>query len=171
MWSLVGGGTLLALAGFVVVGLAVGHWLAGERAEDRTVLALSTATRHPGVAMALAGAVAAEAARPEGRLVAPAILLYLLIGAIVSAVYLAIRRKSARGAERPVDGPPAWLCGSGPLFVDCAPGPERTSRSRCAMCAIKPESYSDAPGDLFLTDGERRTPFRSLSGRGGPFFA
>ena len=95
MWSLVGGGTLLALAGFVVVGLAVGHWLAGERAEDRTVLALSTATRHPGVAMALAGAVAAEAARPEGRLVAPAILLYLLIGAIVSAVYLAIRRKSA----------------------------------------------------------------------------
>ena len=99
MWSLIGGGTVASLAAFIVVGLAVGHYLTGGREEDRTVLALSTATRHPGVAIALSGAVAAATARPEARLAAPAILLYLVLGAVMSAVYLRIRRKSApRGA-------------------------------------------------------------------------
>ena len=96
MWSLVGGGTLAAFVAFVIIGLAVGHFLAGGRSEDRTVFALSTASRHPGIAITVAGAVAASAAvRPEARLFAPAILLYLVVGGIVSAVYLAIRRRSA----------------------------------------------------------------------------
>ena len=96
MWSLIGGGTLAALVAFLLIGLTVGHFLGGGRAEDRTVLALSTASRHPGIAIAVAGAIAASAtARPEVQLFAPAILLYLLLGAIVSAVYLAMRRKAA----------------------------------------------------------------------------
>jgi BASS family bile acid:Na+ symporter len=90
MWSLVGDGTLLAIAGFIAVGLIVGHFLAGGRGADRTVLALSTASRHPGIALAIAAATF-----PEQRLVTPAIALYLILGALVSGIYLAIRRKAA----------------------------------------------------------------------------
>ena len=96
MWSLIGGGTLAAFVAFAIVGLAVGHFLGGGRSEDRTVLALSTASRHPGIAIAVAGAVAASAGvRPEAQLFAPAILIYLIVCGVVSAIYLALRRKSA----------------------------------------------------------------------------
>jgi BASS family bile acid:Na+ symporter len=54
--SLTGDGTIVALAAFVLIGLAVGHLLGGPDQEDRTVLALSTASRHPGVALAIAHA-------------------------------------------------------------------------------------------------------------------
>ena len=81
--SLIGDGTLLAFAAFVVAGLAVGHLLGGPRAADRTVLALSTATRHPAVAIGVA-----HVNFPDQKLVAPAIVLYLLVGAIVSLPYL-----------------------------------------------------------------------------------
>jgi BASS family bile acid:Na+ symporter len=47
--SLIGNGTLVAFAVFVLVGLAAGHLLGGPDPQDRTVLALSTASRHPGV--------------------------------------------------------------------------------------------------------------------------
>lgn len=94
MWRLVGDGTLLAITGFIVAGLAVGHFLAGGRGEDRTVLALSTATRHPGVAIAIA-----TANFPDERLIAPAVLLYLVLGAVVSGIYLAVRRKTAGEAK------------------------------------------------------------------------
>jgi hypothetical protein len=52
--SLIGNGTLLAIAIFVTVGLIAGTLLGGPNASDRTVLSLSTASRHPGVAMAIA---------------------------------------------------------------------------------------------------------------------
>jgi BASS family bile acid:Na+ symporter len=54
--SLIGNGTLAAIAAFVLVGLAAGHLLGGPDPEDRTVQALSTASRHPGIAMAIASA-------------------------------------------------------------------------------------------------------------------
>ena len=54
--SLTGDGTIVARAAFVLIGLAVGHLLGGPDPEDRTVLALSTASRHPGVALAIAHA-------------------------------------------------------------------------------------------------------------------
>lgn len=98
MWSLVGGGTLLAFATFLVVGLAVGHLLAGGRELDRTVLALSTASRHPGFALTIAAAMASADARAEAGLVAPAILLYLVLGGVASAIYLALRKRSAKEA-------------------------------------------------------------------------
>jgi BASS family bile acid:Na+ symporter len=87
--SLTGNGTILALAAFVVVGLAVGHLLGGPDPEDRTVLALATASRHPGVALAIA-----HANFPEQQLVLAAVLLYLLVSAIVSLPYLAWRRRA-----------------------------------------------------------------------------
>jgi BASS family bile acid:Na+ symporter len=54
--SLVGNGTVVAIAAFVLVGLAAGHLLGGPDPEDRTVQALSTASRHPGIALAIASA-------------------------------------------------------------------------------------------------------------------
>jgi BASS family bile acid:Na+ symporter len=94
--SLTGDGTILALAVFVLVGLAVGHLLGGPDPEDRTVLGLSTASRHPGVALAIA-----HATFPEQQLVLAAVLLYLLVSAIVSLPYLAwSRRRHAGSASR-----------------------------------------------------------------------
>ena len=48
----IGNGRVLAITAFVVIGLGVGHVLGGPDPEDRTVLALATACRHPGVALA-----------------------------------------------------------------------------------------------------------------------
>lgn len=80
---LMGNGTLLAITLFSASGLATGHLLGGREREDRVVLALSTASRHPGVAIA-AGAVIAPG---ETRMLA-AIVLYLLVGGVLSAAYL-----------------------------------------------------------------------------------
>ena len=73
--ALIGGGTLLALAAFTVAGLAAGHLLGGPDAEDRTLLALATATRHPGIAITLAHATA-----PDATLPTVAVILYLILG-------------------------------------------------------------------------------------------
>jgi BASS family bile acid:Na+ symporter len=75
--ALVGGGTLLALAAFTLAGLAAGHLLGGPRDEDRTLLALATATRHPGVAITLAHATAPDATLPTA-----AVIVYLILGAL-----------------------------------------------------------------------------------------
>lgn len=86
MWptivSLIGNGTLAAIVALVLAGLAVGHLMGGPVPEDRTVLALSTASRHPAVAIAIAAATA-----PEVGPVAAAVLLVLIVGAIVSLPY------------------------------------------------------------------------------------
>jgi len=92
--SLVGDGTLLAIAAFVVSGLAVGHLLGGPEEDDRAVLALATATRHPGIAIAIAGANLAG-----NKLVPAAILLSLLVNALLSIPYLAwVQRRHAGGS-------------------------------------------------------------------------
>jgi bile acid:Na+ symporter, BASS family len=90
MMSLVGDGTLLAMVAFVVVGLAVGHFLGGPVPANRSILALATATRHPGVAL-----VIATQNFPEAKLVAPAVLLYLLVCTIASLPYVSWRKKHA----------------------------------------------------------------------------
>jgi BASS family bile acid:Na+ symporter len=92
MISLIGDGTLLAIVAFIVVGLAVGHFLGGPDSDDRTVLALATATRHPGVAL-----VIATGNFPGEKLVAPALMLYLLVGAIASTPYVMWRKRQRRG--------------------------------------------------------------------------
>lgn len=52
----IGDGTLIVFAGFVLAGLLVGHFLGGPDPESRVVLALSTACRHPALALAIASA-------------------------------------------------------------------------------------------------------------------
>jgi len=83
MLALLGRGTLVALAAFVVAGVAVGHWLGGPDPANRTVLALATASRHPGLAIAIATA----SFPAQRRLIAAAILLYLVVKAFVLIPY------------------------------------------------------------------------------------
>jgi BASS family bile acid:Na+ symporter len=83
MWLLIGNGTVVALAAFVLVGLAVGHVLGGPVPQNRIALAIATASRHPGIALILA-----KANFPSEPLVGPALLLYLLVNAMVAIPYL-----------------------------------------------------------------------------------
>jgi bile acid:Na+ symporter, BASS family len=83
MVGLIGNGTILVMVVFVFVGLAVGHLLGGPDPEDRTALALSTAMRHPAIAIAIA-----DANFPDQKLAPAAILLYLLVSVIAAAPYL-----------------------------------------------------------------------------------
>ena len=91
IWSLVGNGTGLAFAALVAVGLAAGHLLGGPRSEERTMLALASASRHPAVAVALA-----RANFPDDKLVMPAVLLYLVVCAIVTIPYVQWSRRGTR---------------------------------------------------------------------------
>lgn len=86
----IGNGTLLAICAFVIAGLAVGHWLGGPESGDRSALALATAARHPGLAIAIA--VASFPA--QRRSIAAAILLYLLARTVVMLPYFAWRKRN-----------------------------------------------------------------------------
>lgn len=85
MWSLVGGFKILALTLFALVGAAAGYFLGGPDPKERTVLALATAARHPGIAIALASANVDETLK---KTVAAAVILYLIISTIVVAPFL-----------------------------------------------------------------------------------
>jgi bile acid:Na+ symporter, BASS family len=85
IWSLIGNKTLLVLIAFALVGATAGFFLGGPDPKERTVLALATAARHPGIAIALAGASAGEAPK---KLVAAAVIFYLLISMIIVAPFL-----------------------------------------------------------------------------------
>ena len=95
--SLIGNGTLAAIVVFILVGLTAGHLLGGPDPADRTVLALSTASRHPGVALAIA-----SANFPQAKLVLPAVLLYLITGAILTIPYLKWRKSKTQVAGPPI---------------------------------------------------------------------
>lgn len=79
--SLVGNGTLLSLGVFALVGYFVGYQLGGPETENRRVLALATASRHPAVAVAIA-----QANFTQQKLVVPAIVLYLIVSLIVTGI-------------------------------------------------------------------------------------
>jgi len=86
IWQFVGDGFFAILVAFSLIGLAVGHLLGGPDPHNRTVLALATSTRHPGVAMALAGINA-----PEEKAMLAVILYHLVIGAVVAVPYIKLR--------------------------------------------------------------------------------
>jgi BASS family bile acid:Na+ symporter len=83
VFSLIGDGTVLSLLGFALVGLIGGHLLGGPEPDNRPVLALATASRHPAVALAIA-----HANFPQQTLAAAAVFLYVILSVIVSAPYL-----------------------------------------------------------------------------------
>jgi len=82
----VGGGAVAAMVVFVAVGLMVGDFLGGPNPEDSIVLALSTACRHPAIAMSVAAANF-----PDEQFAGP-ILLYLIVNTIVGFAYLKLRQ-------------------------------------------------------------------------------
>jgi BASS family bile acid:Na+ symporter len=94
MWAAIGNGTLLAMAIITVAGLAVGHLLGGPDPDHAVVLALSTACRHPAIALSIASA------NFPNLQFAPIILLYLIVNAIVGIPYL-------KWQQRPVGAVPA----------------------------------------------------------------
>jgi BASS family bile acid:Na+ symporter len=91
LWALVGNGTLIAAAVFVAMGLFVGHFSAGPRRNDQIVLALSTASRHPAIALAVA-----RVNFPDEPQVGATVLLFLLVGGLVARPYLAWQRRRAQ---------------------------------------------------------------------------
>jgi BASS family bile acid:Na+ symporter len=92
MWSLIGNGTLVAMALLAVVAIAGGHWLGGPGSADRMSLAFASSMRHPGVALTIA-----RLNFPEEPLVPAAILLYTMVAFIATQVY-ASRRKAVASA-------------------------------------------------------------------------
>jgi bile acid:Na+ symporter, BASS family len=83
IWNLMGNGTLLAFAAFAGTGLLIGHLLGGPEPGERVVLAIATASRHPGIAL-----VVAQSAFPTQTEVLPALLSYLLVESLVSVAYV-----------------------------------------------------------------------------------
>ena len=87
IWAAVGNGTVLAIVVFTVAGLAIGHVLGGPDPDHSAVLALSTACRHPAMALAIA-----TTAIPDQRFGAT-ILLYLLVNIIAGLPYIVWQRR------------------------------------------------------------------------------
>ncbi len=85
--DLIGDGTLIAMAAFVAGGLTAGHFIGGPDSHERTVLALASGTRHPGVAIGLGMMNFAD-----HRHVMAAVLLYVVVAAVVAVPYVATRK-------------------------------------------------------------------------------
>ena len=84
----------LAIVAFIIAGLALGHVLGGPDEDDRTVLALATASRHPGVALAIAGSILSDQ-----DAVSAVVLLALLLGAVVTRPYAKWRTRMTSPAR------------------------------------------------------------------------
>ncbi|EJL24695.1 hypothetical protein [Novosphingobium sp. AP12] len=94
--ALIGDGTVVAMAVVILIALAGGHLLGGPDAADRPTLGVAASLRHPGIALALAGAN--HAAKP----VTAAVLLFLLVGMVVLTVYqIVMRRRKPEPAAQP----------------------------------------------------------------------
>lgn len=83
IWSLIGNGTLLSLAGFALGCYPSGFFLEAPRPENRRVLALASASRHPAIA-----AVIANANFPRQKFVLASVLLYMIVSGIVTSIAL-----------------------------------------------------------------------------------
>jgi bile acid:Na+ symporter, BASS family len=94
VWSLVGNGTILAFVAFILLGLAAGHLLAGPGPDEQVALALSTACRHPALAVAIAAA-----SIPEEHHVFAAVLLYVLLNVVLTIPYVSWQRKRVQALQ------------------------------------------------------------------------
>jgi BASS family bile acid:Na+ symporter len=102
MWALIGNGTLVCLALFTIAGLIAGHGLGGPDPDHRTVLALATGVRHPGVALAVAWTNF-----PDHKAAAAAIVLYLIVAILISTPYIRWRIRQHVASEAAAGGPAA----------------------------------------------------------------
>lgn len=88
--AIVGNGSVMAIVALVSASLLAGHLLAGPGSTHARALALAAASRHPGVALAIANANFPGQRAP----IVAAILLFLLVNAVVTGVYMALLRQS-----------------------------------------------------------------------------
>lgn len=98
MVALIGNGTALAFAALAAAGLFAGHLLGGPDPEDRVALAVASATRHPGIAILIG-----KINFPNQKL-APAILLFLLVGLLAALPYQAWSKRQAARQPAVVEG-------------------------------------------------------------------
>jgi bile acid:Na+ symporter, BASS family len=87
VWNAIGGGSVVSMIAFVLMGLLVGHVLGGPDREHSVVLALSSACRHPAIALSIASTNFPD--QHFGGI----ILLYLVINLVVGIPYVAWQRK------------------------------------------------------------------------------
>jgi bile acid:Na+ symporter, BASS family len=92
--ELIGNGSMLAIAIFVIAGTAAGHFLGGPEPAHRMALAVATPARHPGLAVAIAQANYPE----QARLVAGAVVIYLVLRTLLAFLYLRWQRPRVKGA-------------------------------------------------------------------------
>jgi BASS family bile acid:Na+ symporter len=92
--AVVDDGTVFAIVGITVLGLAVGHTFGGPARDDRPVLALATACRHPAVAITIATTMF-----PNEQLVGAAVLADLLIAGVVTLPYVRMSRRGMSATE------------------------------------------------------------------------
>ncbi|KGQ19427.1 Sodium dependent transporter [Lysobacter dokdonensis DS-58] len=88
IWAAVGDGTIFAIALFVGIGLAVGHWFGRPERGHSIVLALASACRHPAIALTIA-----SANFPDLHF-GGTILLYVLVSALVGMPYVLWQRRA-----------------------------------------------------------------------------
>jgi BASS family bile acid:Na+ symporter len=93
IWAMVGNGVLASLVLFAVIGLLAGHVLGGPNPTNRTLLALASSMRHPGVALGIA-----SLNFPAEKAVLAVILYHMIISTIVGAIYLKWRSRRTPGA-------------------------------------------------------------------------
>ncbi|RZT12349.1 BASS family bile acid:Na+ symporter [Mycobacterium sp. BK558] len=100
VWRLIGNGTVVAIAVFVVTGFVIGHLLGAPDPHHSAVLAFSAACRHPGTALAVA------AANYPDKDFRAAILIYLAVNVVVGLLYAYWHRNSLRRRNIPVKEEP-----------------------------------------------------------------
>lgn len=93
MAALVGDGAVLVMAVLAACAIAVGHALGGPNDDERPTLAVASAMRHPGIALAIATTNV-----PEASHVGAAVLTYLLVSLVLTTVYGRFVRPDRRRA-------------------------------------------------------------------------
>ncbi|HSR00326.1 MAG TPA: hypothetical protein VLM36_10470, partial [Sphingomicrobium sp.] len=93
--GLIGNGALVAIIGTVLAGLAAGHWLGGPDPVHRVALAQAAATRHPGIA-----ALIAEGSFKDEPQIKVGIVLFLLVGIILTTLYFAWNKRQLAQSAR-----------------------------------------------------------------------
>src|SRR4051812_10258495 len=81
--ELFGNGTLVAMLVMCIAGLAIGHYVGGPEEDNRVVLALATATRHPAIAI-----VIGQAAFPGNETIRAAVLLAVVVVGVATIPYV-----------------------------------------------------------------------------------
>jgi BASS family bile acid:Na+ symporter len=83
-----GNGTLVVLTIFSLAGVAVGHCLGGPDPDNRSVLALATSARHPGVALATTAVLF-----PDQPGVLAVVVIHVVLAALVTLPYARWRQR------------------------------------------------------------------------------